>query len=73
MQRRYDSAINTKINRQIFTLLNNGILNFKFLIKTEIVYTYIVLLSKGAVILQAIYGGLKKYEFCLCTARPLKI
>lgn len=45
-------CINTKIIRQIFTLLNNGILNFKFT-KSQILYAHIALLSKSAVILQA--------------------
>lgn len=65
-------CINTNIARQRFTLLNNGILNAKFT-KSKVLYTHIVLLSKSTVILQAIYGGVKQYEFCLYTTGSLKI
>lgn len=48
----------TKMVRHRFTLLNNGICNFRFT-KPEKLYTQTELLSESAIILQAIYGGLK--------------
>lgn len=52
-------SITTKMVRHRFTLLTNGLYNFRF-IKYEKLYTQIELLSKIAIKLQATYKDLKK-------------
>lgn len=52
-------SITTKMVRHRFTLLTNGLFNFRF-IKYEKLYMQIELLSKIAIILQATYKDLKK-------------